>query len=162
MSIARQCLKDKLCRKHLISALATEIKAEIQSLCSRETDSIQKNKNPASFKAFQWSSIVDEATKFAPTLVDILRLITTYWTRRKKAKRNSYIVIGLCICILCKHRNPSMALFQRIISLILYAGHSGKKVSYSTYRNFSNNYNNNCRCMRDFKSFTSACLTLIL
>ena len=66
MSIARQCLKDNLCPKHLISAL----EAEIQSLCSKETDSIQKNKNAASFKAFQWSSIVDEGTKFASTLVD--------------------------------------------------------------------------------------------
>ena len=68
---------------------------------------------------------VDGAAEHAPNLVQIL----SECTKRKKSGKEQKSVIGVCLSLLCKNHNPKMTLFQRMISLILYAGHSAKKVS---------------------------------
>ena len=42
-----------------------------------------------------------------------------------------HTVIGTCVAILLKHRNPKLSLLQKIISLVLYAGHASKQVHKS-------------------------------
>ena len=88
-------------------------------------DSVQRKKDALSLKTFTWAPILNEAEKHAPTLVELLRISTG---PGKKKQSNHDILIGTCISIICKYRN-GMALFQRVISLILCAGHSAKKVN---------------------------------
>ena len=38
--------------------------------------------------------------------------------------------IGLCVAIMLKYRRPTMSLVQKLIAVILYSGHSSKKVYY--------------------------------
>ena len=129
-SIAHQCLDDPKCRKHVISAVGHQIKAEVRALCANNTNSVQRKKDAKSLKTFAWGPIVNEAKKHAPTLVELLR-ISTQTGKRRNLQGNHDTLIGLCISMICKHRNPSMALFQRVVSLVLYAGHSGKKVCHA-------------------------------
>ena len=69
---------------------------------------------------------MDEAAKYSPTSMELL---TGCAQKSLKAyKENQKSVIGVCLSLLCKYQNPKMTLFQRMLSLILYAGHSAKKV----------------------------------
>ena len=47
---------------------------------------------------------------------------------QKPGAQNTKTVVGVCAAIILKHRQPKMNLLQKIISLILYAGHASKKV----------------------------------
>ena len=129
-SIAHQCLDDPKCRNHVISAVGHQIKTEIQTLCSKNVDSVQRKKDAMSLKTFTWAPILNEAKKHAPTLVKLLRTATSIGSgKNKRVELKQDILIGACVSIICKYRNPRMALFQRVVSLVLYSGHSGKKVN---------------------------------
>lgn len=126
MSVAVECVRDKRTRKHVISALTQIIRKEIKDLCSRRVMSVQRSRAPSTLKGFSWDTIVDEAAKYAPTLIELLTGCTQ--KSLKASKENQKSVIGVCLSLLCKYQNPKMTLFQRMLSLILYAGHSAKKV----------------------------------
>ena len=127
-SIARQCLDDVKCRQHVIAAIGHQIKAEVWALCANNMDSVQRNKDAKTLKTFSWDPIVIEAKQYAPTLFELLRVSTQTNKKTVRLQDRNNALIGLCISVICKHRNPSKALFQRVVSLVLYAWHSGKKV----------------------------------
>lgn len=125
VSIAVECVRNKKTQKHVITALAQNIRKELKQLCSRRIKSLQRARDSSTLQGFNWDAIVDEAAEHAPNLVQIL----SECTKRKKSGKEQKSVIGVCLSLLCKNHNPQMTLFQRMISLILYAGHSAKKVS---------------------------------
>ena len=54
-------------------------------------------------------------------------------TETKKPRVNTKGVIVMCMGLLLKHCFVKMCLIQRILSLVLYAGHADKQViNYST------------------------------
>ena len=53
------------------------------------------------------------------------------WTRNSYINRDA--IIGICTAMLLKYRYSKMSLVQRILSIILYAGHSGKEVCNIVY-----------------------------
>ena len=69
---------------------------------------------------------MDEATEHASNLIQILMECTRKTQKQSKATQKS--IVRVCLSLLCKHRNPKMTLFQRILSLVVYAGHSAKQV----------------------------------
>ena len=119
-------MRDTKTRKHVVMALTQYVRKEIKELCSRRIMSIQRSHDLSTLKGFSWDTIVDEAAKYAPTLIDLLTGCTKKSLKAPQASQKS--IIGVCLSLLCKYRNPKMTLFQRMISLILYAGHSAKKV----------------------------------
>ena len=126
VSVALECVKDKKTQKHVVAAVGRIIKKEIKELCSSRVKSMQRSHDSNTLKQFNWDAIVDEANKHAPNLTLILMECTR--SGRKKSKAEQKSIVGLCLSLLCKHRNPKMTLFQRILSLVLYAGHSAKQV----------------------------------
>ena len=64
---------------------------------------------------------------YAPLLRHLLHSEAT--TRGPRS--NIDAVVGMCAAIVLNHRNPMMNLVQRMNSLIVYAGHGSKKVSFS-------------------------------
>lgn len=128
-------MRDNKTRKHVVAAVCKIVKNEIKQLCSRHTRSVQRSHDANKLKGFNWDSIINEATEHAPNLMQILMECTR--TTKKHSNEVQKSIVGLCISLLCKHRNPQMTLFQRIVSLILYAGHSAKQVSIAiiTYYN---------------------------
>ena len=75
-------------------------------------------------KEFQQNRLHAELSLKAPVLLSILLDAT----KTRVPRPNSHIVIGTCVAILLKHRNPKLSLLQKIISLVLYAGHASKQV----------------------------------
>ena len=120
-------MKDRNTRKHVVAAVGKVIRNEIKQLCSRNAKSVQRTRDAIKLKQFNWDAIVSEAIEHAPNLTQILMECTK--TTRKQSKAVQTSIVGMCLSIFCKHRNPQMTMFQRIVSLVLYAGHSAKQVS---------------------------------
>ena len=146
MSVAVECVRDKMTRKHVIKALSQHIRKELKELCSRHIMSIQRSRDPGALKSFSWDAIVNEAAKYAPTLIELLTGCTMKGPKTSKAAQKH--MIGVCLSLLCKYRNPKMTLFQRMLSLILYAGHSAKKVrKFIKDSSSANESANLCNCL---------------
>ena len=77
-------------------------------------------------RTFSWAKLHKELQANAPTLLSFLEMCTQ--TRKPRCNREG--VMGMCTALLLKYRFPKMALVQRINSLLMYAGHSGKQVYY--------------------------------
>ena len=70
-------------------------------------------------------TVMEEMQLRAPTLLSLLK-----WAlKTKRIRQNCNAIIAVIVAIICKNRKSSICLFQRIISLILYTGHSSKQVS---------------------------------
>lgn len=100
------------------------LRKELTLMSSHKTKSILASQDIADIKAFTWSKVLNELSSNAPILLSILMSCT--YRRRPRLNRNA--VIGMCSAILLKFRYSKMSMVQRILSLILRAGSSGKQV----------------------------------
>lgn len=73
-------------------------------------------------KEFKWARVMDEMKEYAPTLLNVLLSCTNH------SRSNQTAIVCFIASILFKFRYAKMNLFQKILSLILYAGHCGKQV----------------------------------
>ena len=74
-------------------------------------------------KGFKWSSLLKELKQYAPQFLSVLTSIIP-----SKKHQNQCAAIGMCTAIILKHTSSKMSLVQKIVSLILYAGHASKQV----------------------------------
>lgn len=111
-AIARYCLLEpKYC-----TAILTELgKVILKEMCS---DKVRGNKVSA-LESFTWEKVTDEAKLHAPLTFNLLSSCTT-------GQQNK---TGYVLALLCNLRWSCMNLFQKMVSLILYAGHCSKQVS---------------------------------
>ena len=124
-SFARRCLKDNSIRKYIIKGLGSSLKHEVARLCSDDTAFVLRDTTSLGLKELQWEKVLNQAKDMAPTLLDLLYSCT----KTKTLRRNQNAIIGVLLAVLCKHRRPVASVFQRLVSLILYSGHSSKRVS---------------------------------
>ena len=89
-------------------------------MCSDNTGSSQRSKDKKQTSDFPWQNVLQEVKEHCSTLVGILQTCTV-----TKSKRNNAHIICAIVCMLCTFRWSNMSLFQRLISTILYAGHTG-------------------------------------
>lgn len=132
--IARAVVGMKVLRKHVIRALSGEIQKELTTMVSKKNGSILRDMSRDGYAKFSWDSLITELEKHAPVLLQFLTGCVHVQRRvRKKVKKNcspkKNSIVGLCAAILLRNRNTHMNLFQRIISVILDAGHASKRVS---------------------------------
>ena len=120
----RECFKDPTTRKCIINQLGIVIQREMKTMISNSVSSVLQSQDSDVMKSFSWDIILAELTVHAPVLLHILYASTR--TRRAKANRNA--VVCVCASILLKHRYQKMSLVQRILSVILYSGHTSKQV----------------------------------
>lgn len=125
VSIAAQCLRDPDCRKHVVAGIGRVLRSELAVMCSKSFGSILRSNFPENLKSFNWDQVISEMQACTPTL---LHLQSCMRTRRGFYKHKQKSFIGFCVSIMCKYRCPKMSLFQKMISLVLYAGHSSKQV----------------------------------
>ena len=126
------CLDDGLIRRYILEGVCKILRGEIAAMCSDQVESMLKSQDVDDLSTFTWDGVHSELEEHAPTLLQILHGCTTFRIPRPNQKA----VIGLCAAVLCKYRRSSMSLFQKVMSLILYAGHSSKKV-YRWFRHIA-------------------------
>ena len=113
-----QVLKDLNTRKWLICGFGKMLRYELKVLCSDKVGSIQSKD---SLPNFPWRMVLEEAMEHCPTLFSLLFENTAI----KKVRPNQLHVVSVIICMLCKYHHSSMSLFQRLVSVLLYAEHVG-------------------------------------
>lgn len=133
-AMVEECFKDPVMKKYLVETVGRIVRSELIAMCSVKVSSILLEQSEDVYGDFIWDKIHAEMEVNTPVLLSIFQACTH--TRRPRINRKA--VIGMCAAILLKYRFFKMSLVQRIISLILYAGHSGKQVnllySYPGYR----------------------------
>ena len=136
-SIALQALKDSRIRKQVLAILTKDIQKELKAMCATGKASLLRAIEPAALTSFSWKALGAELQQIAPTLFSILdgslhvHIPPSQMKRRKtdKLRRVSKAaIVGLCAAILCRYRNQSMNLVQRLVSVILYKGGANKQV----------------------------------
>ena len=103
-----------------------KMRKEIRTMCSDNIkSSLQSQSKEKLTSGLSWDQLHSELSKNAPTLLSFLQACT----KTRVARPNTKAVVGVCAAIILKHRQPKMNLLQKIISLILYAGHASKVIS---------------------------------
>jgi len=103
--------------------LAKKICNELQWICSDNASSILKNKGDNALLKFDWQQIFDEAKQHTPIFFDLL--LNLFGMHNKQ---QAIIAIGTIFSIVCHMKRDTMNQYQRLISVILYAGHCSKQV----------------------------------
>ena len=136
-SIGLQSMKSRRIKMFVLKILAKDIQKELVALCSVKNNSILRSTEPSALQGFSWDSLLAEVKESAPTLLTILdgslevHIPPSREKRRKTAKTrhvNKAAIIGLCTAILCRYRNQSMNLVQRLLSILMYKGGANKQV----------------------------------
>ena len=120
-SFANHALKNDNVRRYVVVGLRKFLKSEIKCLSSHP---YLLNKSKESLSSFSWDSFYEVLKVQAPTILAFLDACVF-----QSSSLNTKVVVGVCAAILAKARRPAASLFQHIISIILYSGHSGQKVA---------------------------------
>lgn len=124
-SVAMECIKDPTTRTFILKRIGVLLRNELKTMCSEARCSILQSQLPHSLEVFTWAKLFVELAESAPILLMLLQECV----RTKRRRVNSNAVVGMCMSILLKHKFSRMCLVQKIVSLILYAGHSEKQVN---------------------------------
>ena len=131
--VARQLVKNPHTRQIILGALGKNLKNELKAMCTVKFNSVFCNRSPEKLQNFSWDSLLDELQVAAPTLLHLLKSCTTVkrspsQQRSKTYRSSDTAIVGLCAAILLRHRNVTMNLVQRLISITLFCNHVPKQV----------------------------------
>ncbi len=115
------CFTDPNTFSLVIKKVVRLLRKEIRTMCSVKTASVLRSSNYEALMNFKWDNVVEELKIYAPTFELILQSCTG-----KNSRKSA--IIGTCASILLKSRCSKMSLVQKMIMLILHAGHCGKQV----------------------------------
>lgn len=122
-------IKDPELCKYMLNKVGHMIQAEIAKLCTEKFAlGLLEARNKDDLVSFDWRKLTSVLEKHLPLLYHILLSATKTKTNRP----NRDAVIGMCVAMICKLRRPKMSVVQKILSLVLYAGHSAKQVCFIT------------------------------
>ena len=119
--IAEETMKNPSTRKRVLNLVGRELQKEVQKMASDSTNSLLKMED---LKEFEWDKLLQELSTHAPVLLGVLQAAT----KTRSPRTNTNAVICICAAIIFKQRNSKMSLVQKIISLVLYAGHTSVQV----------------------------------
>ena len=119
-AVISRSLKDTVRREYIVECVGRILKYELHQLCSDSSSSMLLSNNPDDIMNFKWENLIRESV--------LLKLLYRC-TETPTQKDSTTAIIGVIITILAKHRRQQASLFQKIISVLLYSGHSAKRVS---------------------------------
>ena len=120
---AEDAIRNEAYREYVLKKIGVLVRRELTLMCSERVKSILSSQSPAVLHEFTWDVLLNELSSNDPVFFSILNSCT----RTHKPRHNQNTVIGICSALL-KFRSPMMNVDQKILSLILYAGHSRKQV----------------------------------
>ena len=117
--------------------LVNSIQKELDAMCSLKSPSMLRRSDLFALSLFSWEDFNTKVEKTAPNLFALLNGILHVHSPPSQRKRrksdklcrvNKNAILGFCAALLCRYRNQSMNLVQRLISLVLYRGGANKQV----------------------------------
>ena len=124
-----QALKDPEAQKWLVKGVGKVVQFEVKKLCSDRVNSLQQSNSEDHIANFPWNKLFFEITENCPTLLSLLLHVTSTKRETKRVRQNNLTVV--VVCMLSKFHHLRMSIFQRLISVLLYAGHVGTMVSHA-------------------------------
>lgn len=97
------------------------MRTEMKTICSLRHNSLLRGSHEA-VKHFSWEAIWREFMQQVPTIVSFLE---------KLLPKSEHRFLAYLISVILKHRCKHMSLFQRVMSVLLYANGTSKQVSKS-------------------------------
>ncbi len=125
-ALVDECFSEPVTSTYMREKIGRILRMEIKCMCSTKTASILSSRSNDALKYFQWNKLLAELKTHAPLLFTMLMACT----KTKIPRENRKAIISVCAALLLKTRDKHMCLLQKIIALILHAGHSGKQVSF--------------------------------
>ena len=119
-----QCFKQKEMLNVIFKKVGKMIQRELIKVCSNKFCSTLLKNSKQDLLDFSFNDVIEEMEASAPILWKLLLTAT----RTKRDRPNQDVVIAMCTSMLCKLRRADMSTAQKMVSLILYAGHSSKQV----------------------------------
>ena len=116
-------------RQYIMKKIGKLVHVELCKLSPDKNSSILRNNSIEILKNFHWDVLLNEFSTNAPLLMSILGACT----ETKKPRINTKAVIAMCMGILLKHHFVKMCMVQKMVSLIMYAGHADKQVFLCSY-----------------------------
>lgn len=128
-------MKNMKVNKAVLKLMGKAIRKEIAVMCKANASILQEHSARA-MQTFNWDTLINEMKEKAPTLLYLLQSAieskqckTSHAKRRKKSYRlPDNTNIGVSAAILLRHKNHKMNLVQRLISVIMYCGHTNTQV----------------------------------
>ena len=129
MSFSNRCTQNVFTRRAMVKTVSRMVKKEVAAVCSNKFPSVFTNKSEEAVMSLEFNSIVKDLDSQAPTLLSLLKSCL----KTKTPRGNEDVILVVIAGIIFKHRRPSCSLIQRVISLVLYVGHSAKQVRILHY-----------------------------
>lgn len=127
--IATQAMKHDDSKEEVMKRIDVLLQSEIKVLCSDEFNSVMLHTDADALKSFSIDAIYNEAISAAPTLTKLLSGCV---------KSNRSVLVAI-ISMIAKNRQNKMCLFQKVISMLLYAGNCSKQVNLKYHKTYSLN-----------------------
>jgi hypothetical protein len=124
-SVANHIMKDPRYLPALLRRVGQSIGKEVVSLCSDKVASSFGKSKVSDLMCIDWGKMIEEVKVHAPCWSS---MILSCFRTLNKNKRSDPLVL-MIVSLLCNFRKRSMNVIQKVISIILYAGHCSKKVS---------------------------------
>ena len=128
-AFAKEALKSEVYRKSIFHKVQSIISLEAQSLTSTRTPCTLRFHQWDSLTQVNWDALYTELSSRAPAIFNIMRALFG-GPRSSQLRPKQKVAMCTAIAILLFSRDNCISLIQRIVSMILYAGHSSKSVSY--------------------------------
>ena len=125
-ALVAELFKDPVSRQYMMKKMAVVMRHELKSMCSERVNSILSSQCSSHLRQFTWDKLLQELLLNAPVFLSVLLSLT----QTRQPRLNRAAIIGMCSALLLKLRFSKMSTVQKLISLILYAGHSGKQVQF--------------------------------
>uniref|UniRef100_A0A1X7UTJ1 Uncharacterized protein n=1 Tax=Amphimedon queenslandica TaxID=400682 RepID=A0A1X7UTJ1_AMPQE len=126
--LATQAMKHEDSKGEVMKQIDVLLQSEIMVLCSDEFNSVMLHTDADGLKSFSIDTIY-KAISAAPTLTKLLSVCV-------KSNRS---VLAAMISMIANNRQNKMCLFQKVISLLLYAGNCSKQVNYKYHNTYTLN-----------------------
>ena len=121
-SFARHSMTNSLFRQGILKQIMISVRREMKGLCKK--DSIFTMNLKTALETFTWEHLLGIIRSIAPILFSVVSAALT----RSRSEPPTLPLLAI-LCLIMKTRSQRMSLLQRLISLIMYAGHAGKQVS---------------------------------
>ena len=133
MAVARECCKDSGTLKYIIAIHGLKMQKEIRTMCSDNTKSFLQSQSKEKLTiGLSGINSIRNCPKTDPLYSDFCKLAQKPGWPDQTQK----LLCRLCAAMILKHRQPRMNLLQKIISLILYAGHASPNVTITVFPRF--------------------------
>ena len=137
-SIIKQCFRDAKLHSIVVKNMCKLLRQEIRGLCSLKSNpnSVLRYSSNSLLPLFSWTKLITEMAEHFPVLLQLLTALTSFTKTRKEYP---HCIIGMCTAILCKYRCSNTSPIQKMISVLMYSGHTCKQVIMIYFKLFQYN-----------------------